>query len=110
LDDARGFRAALIAGDTKKTAELAKGWQCAGYRMTVFSRNEEKYAEDNVFHAKLYFNMPDALEQAGGNVITSEANFVPFVIEDRELVTGQNPMSDHELASKFIQALKRSAR
>ena len=75
--------------------------------MTVFSRSEEEYAEDNVFHSKLYFNMPDALEAAGGKVVNSKQNFVPFVIEDRELVTGQNPMSDHELATKFIQALER---
>ena len=36
--------------------------------MTVFSRSEEEFAEDNVFNAKLYFNMPDALEAAGGSV------------------------------------------
>jgi len=109
MDNAREFRAALIAGDKMKAAKLAKGWQYAGYRMTVFSRSEETFAEDNVFHAKLYFNMPDALEAAGGKVITSEADFVPHVVEDRELVTGQNPMSDHALAKKFIAALDRAA-
>jgi putative intracellular protease/amidase len=109
MDNAREFRSALIAGDNRKAAELAKGWQYAGYRMTVFSRSEEKFAEDNVFHAKLYFNMPDALEAAGGTVITTEADFVPHVIQDRELVTAQNPMSDHELAKKFIAALDQAA-
>lgn len=106
MDKAREFRAALIEGDQAKARELAKGWQYAGYRMTVFSRSEEEFAEDNVFKAKLYFNMPDALEAAGGEVITTAENFVSNVIVDRELVTGQNPMSDHELASKFIQALE----
>ena len=40
LDNAREFRAALIAGDKVKARELAKDWQYAGYRMTVFSRSE----------------------------------------------------------------------
>jgi len=109
MDNAREFRSALIAADSSKAAKLAKGWQYAGYRMTVFSRSEEKFAEDNVFHAKLYFNMPDALEAAGGTVITTEADFVPHVIQDRELVTAQNPMSDHELAKKFIAVLDQAA-
>src|SRR4051812_6369296 len=59
LDRAREFRAALIAGDKLGARELAKGWQYAGYRMTVFSRSEEAFAEENVFHKKLLFNMPD---------------------------------------------------
>ena len=61
----REFRAALIAGDAAKAKEWAKGWQYAGYRMTVFSETEEKVIEDNILHAKLYFNMPDALQIAG---------------------------------------------
>jgi len=109
MDNATEFRAALIDGDQAKARELAKGWQYAGYNMTVFSRSEEEYAEDNVFHAKLLFNMPDALEAAGGKVITTDQNFTSFVVVDRELVTAQNPMSDHELAAKFIKALGQQA-
>ena len=104
LPKAREFRAALIAGDKVKAHALADGWQYAGYRMTVFSRSEEEYAEDNVFHKKLIFNMPDALEAAGAEVINAD-NFTSFVVVDRELITAQNPMSDHELAAKFISAL-----
>jgi putative intracellular protease/amidase len=109
LDNAREFRAALIAGDQAKARELAKGWQYAGYRMTVFSRSEEEFAEDNVFHKKLTFNMPDALEAAGGNVVNTDRNFTSFAVVDRELVTAQNPMSDHELAAKFIELLAQAA-
>ncbi len=106
LENAREFRAALIDGDKVKARELAKGWQYAGYRMTVFSRGEEEFAEENVFHKKLIFNMPDALEAAGGHVVNTDQNFNPFVVVDRELVTAQNPMSDHELAAKFIEVLE----
>jgi putative intracellular protease/amidase len=109
MDGAREFRAALLAGDTDRAAKLASGWPYAGYRMTVFSRSEETFAEEQVFHAKLHFNMPDALEVAGAEVVTGPVDFKSHVVEDRELVTGQNPRSDHALAAKFIQALERSA-
>jgi len=34
--------------------------------MTAFSAIDEKVTEDQILHAKLYFNMPDALRTAGG--------------------------------------------
>jgi putative intracellular protease/amidase len=109
MPKAREFRAALIAGDDDKAAELAKGWQYAGYRMTVFSATEEKVIEDQILHAKLFFNMPDALRTAGGRVSTSAIDFEPNVIVDRELITGQNPRSDHPIASALIAALERAS-
>jgi len=108
MPHAREFRAALIAGDTAKAIEWAKGWQYAGYRMTVFSDTEEKVIEDHILHAKLYFNMIDALKAAGGEVIKGQIDFEPHVIEDRELITGQNPRSDHPIAAKLVQALNRA--
>ncbi len=101
---AREFRAALIAGDRAKAAELAKGWPYAGYEMTVYSASEEKPIEDNILHGKLYFNMPDALNTAGAKVTTGP-DFAPHVVVDRELITGQNPKSDHPIAAKLIEAL-----
>jgi len=35
-------------------AELAKGWQYSGYKMTVFLSTEEKVIEEHILHAKLY--------------------------------------------------------
>jgi putative intracellular protease/amidase len=109
MPKAREFRAALIAGDKAKAAELAKGWQYAGYRMTVFSASEEKVVEDQILHDKLFFNMPDALTAAGGIVTTTPTDFAPYVVVDQELITGQNPRSDHPIAEKFIEALDRAA-
>src|SRR5262249_5242787 len=80
------FRAALIAGDPDKAKEWAKGWQYAGYKMTVFSASEEKVIEDNILHAKIYFDMPFALGLAGGKVSTTPTDFEPYVVEDRELI------------------------
>jgi putative intracellular protease/amidase len=109
LPQAKEYRAALIAGDISKASELAKGWQYAGYKMTVFSASEEKPIEDQILHGRLYFNMPDALRMAGGDVATNPVDFSPHIIEDRELITGQNPRSDHPLAEKLIAALERAA-
>jgi putative intracellular protease/amidase len=108
MPNARQFRAALIAGDRVKASELAKGWQYVGYKMTVFSATEEKVIEDNILHAKLYFNMPDALRTAGADVSTTPVDFEPFVVEDRELITGQNPRSDKSIAARLLQALARA--
>jgi putative intracellular protease/amidase len=102
---ARDFRAALIAGESAKAAEYARGWPYAGYRMTVFSASEERIAEDNLLHGRLYFDMPEALQAAGGDVTTDPVDFAPNVVVDRELITGQNPSSDHLTAAKLIEAL-----
>jgi len=104
LPHAREFRAALIAGDENKAKEWAQGWQYAGYNMTIFSASEEKWVENDILHAKMYFNMPYALKTAGGEVSTGP-DFAPNVIVDRELITGQNPQSDHAIAAKLIEAL-----
>ncbi len=107
MPHASEFRAALVAGDVAKAKELAKGWPYAGYKMTIFSNSEEKIVEDHL-KAKLYFYMVDALEIAGGDVITNSVDFEPNVIWDRELITGQNPRSDHPLAATFVAALDQS--
>jgi putative intracellular protease/amidase len=109
LPHSREFRASLIAGDEAKAKEWAKGWQYAGYKMTIFSVGEEKWVEDNILHAKIYFNMPYALSTAGGDVKNEMTDFKPYVIVDRELITGQNPKSDHPIAAKLIEALERVA-
>ena len=98
----------MISGAISKASELAKGWQYAGYKMTVFSASEEKPIEEQILHGKLYFNMPDALRRAGGDVTTDPVDFSPHVVEDRELITGQNPRSDHPIATKLIKALNRA--
>ncbi|MBL6081107.1 hypothetical protein JMJ56_24180 [Belnapia sp. T18] len=90
-----------------KAAEYAQGWIYADYRMTVFSASEEKIAEGALLHGKLYFDMPEALEAAGGKVSTNPVDFAPYVVVDRELITGQNPSSDHQLAAQMVEALDR---
>ncbi|MBL6081938.1 DJ-1/PfpI family protein [Belnapia sp. T18] len=102
------FRAALIAGDKARAAKYAQGWVYADCRMTVFSASEERIAEGALLHGKLYFDMPKALEAAGGRVTTNPVDFAPSVVVDRELITGQNPSSDHQLAAQMVEVLNRS--
>jgi len=108
LPEAAAYRAALIAGDTAKAATLGKDWIYAGYGMTVFSATEEKIAEEHLLGGELYFDMERALKTAGGDVSVTATNFAPNVVVDRELITGQNPSSDHQLATALVDALERA--
>ena len=109
MPEAKAFRAALIDGNEKRAAELAKGWQYAGYNMTIFSNSEEKWVENDILHAPMRFHVVDALKIAGANVTTNPVDFEPYVIEDRELITGQNPRSDHLISKKLLEVLERAA-
>lgn len=109
MPSAREYRAALIARDFAGAGVLADGWIYAGYRMTVYTKSEEKPIEDNILHGKLYFDMPHALEIAGATVSRGAVDFAPNVVVDRELITGQNPRSDHPVARALVEALERRA-
>jgi putative intracellular protease/amidase len=103
--DPKAFRAALVAGDDAAAAKAAGDWPYRGYRMTIFSASEEAVAEAHILKAKLHFDMPRALTAAGGIVETGAENFAPYVVTDRELITGQNPASDQPIARAFVEAL-----
>ena len=109
MPHAREFRAALVAGHVEKAKEWAKGWQYAGYKMTIFSNSEEKWVERDILYAAMYFHVVDASKIAGGDVTTGAVDFEPNAIVDRELITGQNPRSDHLIGEKLVQALERVA-
>lgn len=107
MPKARSFRQALVDDNREAAKEAAAGWQYAGYRMTIFSRDEEKYAEEVLLDgAKVPFYPTTALEIAGAEVET-RGFFEPNVVQDRELITGQNPPSDHAIAELFVKALDR---
>ena len=72
---------------------------------TVFSNKEEAFAENEYFKGHLKFYAADALAVAGGIVINNDGLFVANVVRDRELITGQNPPSDREIAETLLRAL-----
>ena len=82
-------------------------WPYKGYRLTVFSNVEEKIGEDaNTFGGKMIFYPEDALSKAGGDINNNEKPWQVNVVTDRELITGQNPMSGHAFTEVFITSLK----
>ncbi|MDD4974562.1 MAG: type 1 glutamine amidotransferase domain-containing protein [Bacteriovorax sp.] len=103
LPRAQEYRRALVEGNRTAAREVAKNWQYAGYNMTVFSDDEEKISEKEM-QGEVQFYVADALTLAGGFVENASV-FKPFVVRDRELITGQNPASDLELAKAVVKAI-----
>jgi putative intracellular protease/amidase len=109
MPKAEEFRQALVDGDAEAAKATAAGWQYDGYRMTVFSNDEEKWAEQNILDGdQVLFYPADALTAAGGNVETKGV-FESHVVQDRELITGQNPFSDAAFSQLLVRALDRAS-
>jgi putative intracellular protease/amidase len=106
--DPVAFHAAMVAGDTAKAQSVANGWIYTGYRMAVFSTAEERSAEGNQLGGKVRFYPAEALAQAGGRVEVA-GDWRSQVVQDRELITGQNPFSDGELSRLLVAALDKAS-
>jgi putative intracellular protease/amidase len=90
------------------SARDANGWVYSGYRMTAFSTKEEKQeepGEDNVLGGFVKQYPDEALDAAGGRVVVRARKWQSNVVVDRELITGQNPFSDHEFADALLKSL-----
>ena len=82
-------------------------WPYAGYDMTVVSDLEERVAENFFLKGRVPFAYPEtALRQAGANVHTKTLIMKSQVIQDRELITGQNPYAAREFGQVFAKAVK----
>ena len=104
LADANSFTRSLIANDGRANG-LAKGWPYAGYRLTVFSTGEEQALEGaNGLGGYVQFYPVNALAEAGAHVDTV-ANWHSNVIVDRELITGQQPMSAPAFGDALVEKL-----
>ena len=101
LDQAEPFVAQLEAGG--KTA--AKGWIYAGYRMTVISNTEEEAGKGYLNGGVMKLTPQTALELAGGKY-SSGPNWAPYLVTDRELITGQNPASAVGVADLLLARLQ----
>jgi putative intracellular protease/amidase len=107
LKDPMAYRQALVDKDFQKAAGIGKDWIYSGYRMTIFSNAEE----DDALKAKkqkLPFYVADGLSFSGAKLLKSPVLWAPFVVRDRELITGQNPASDHALADTLVKVLSSS--
>ncbi|HUK40172.1 MAG TPA: type 1 glutamine amidotransferase domain-containing protein [Candidatus Acidoferrales bacterium] len=93
---------ALKAGDNEGAQKKAQGWIYAGYKMTIFSTAEEQQREPLEIRGKVLFYPDFALRTAGGDV-SVVAPWGSYAMQDRELISGQNPFSDQALL-KLLQA------
>ena len=105
LPNSKEFVAALAAGDAAGAQAKAKGWIYAGYKMTIFSTAEEQQREPLEIHGKVLFYPDVDLRTAGGEVSVA-APWKSYVLQDRELISGQNPFSDQELLNLLLPALE----
>jgi putative intracellular protease/amidase len=96
--------AALSAGDIAGAHAKAQGWIYSGYKMTIFSTAEEQQREPLEIGGKVLFYPDFALQTAGGDV-SVVAPWGSYVLQDRELITGQNPFSDEALLNLLLPAL-----
>src|SRR6185437_3898196 len=94
----------LAAGDAAGAQAKAKGWIYAGYKMTIFSTAEEQQREPLEIHGKVLFYPDVALRTAGGDVSVT-APWKSYALQDRELISGQNPFSDEALLKLLLPAL-----
>ena len=72
--------------------------------MTIFSTAEEQQREPLEIGGKVLFYPDFALRTAGGDV-SVVAPWKSYVLQDRELISGQNPFSDEALLKLLLPAL-----
>jgi putative intracellular protease/amidase len=95
---------ALAAGDAVGARTKAQSWIYSGYKMTIFSTAEEQQREPLEIGGKVLFYPDFALSTAGGDVSVA-APWKSYVLQDRELISGQNPFSDEALLKLLLLAL-----
>ncbi len=100
---AKGKPTALICHGPIALLSAKEGdrWPYAGYKMTVFSDSEEKQSH---LAAHLRYSVEAELKKNGG-VYQGGKDWQPTVVEDRELITAQNPMSSADLAKALLEKL-----
>lgn len=79
------------------------GWPLAGYRMTAFSHAEELVRVD--IAGRLPFVLQLELERLGARYEKARYIWDSHVVEDRNLITGQNPYSSAALADRLVTRL-----
>src|SRR5207249_1504823 len=104
LPNASEVIGALKAGDAAGARAKAQDWIYSGYKMTIFSTAEEQQREPIEIGGKVFFYPDFALRAAGGDV-SVVAPWKSYVLQDREVISGQNPFSDEALLKLLLPAL-----
>lgn len=79
-------------------------WLFRGYRMTAYSNAEESTGSPAA--RGLPFYLQDALTNGGARYSSADNLWAPHVVDDRLVVTGQNPASSAPLARQVLLHLE----
>lgn len=94
------FVARLEAGQAMPRPQ----WIYAGYRMTVISNVEEAQAQ-GMLNGEMKLLPQTGLEAAGADYRSNAKPWTSHVVQDRELVTGQNPASAADVGKVLLKRL-----
>jgi putative intracellular protease/amidase len=100
---------------TLVTAPVINGhWIYEGYKVTAISRTTEFVNEDvpglRVIDGHVGEYPSEILKNAGANYVFEKIPFIPFVVEDRELLTGQDPFAAGLMGKRFVEKLNREVK
>jgi putative intracellular protease/amidase len=101
IPDARGYVTQLEAGQRPQPAQ----WIYKGYKMTAFTNEEEEQAKGFLGGGQMKLFPQDGLVAAGANFVEAKP-WSENVVEDRELISGQNPQSAKAVALAMLKKLR----
>jgi putative intracellular protease/amidase len=102
VPDARGFVTALESG---KQPAAPANWIYKGYKVTAFTDAEEEQAKGFLGGGHMKLFPQDGLVAAGANFVEAKPWSVN-VVEDREVISGQNPQSAKAVALAMLTKMK----
>lgn len=98
-----GHGAIALAYDLKPD----EPWAYADYQMTCTPEAVDRLREADLFAGEPLIRVNELLENMGGMVLFDEFPDKGFIVEDRELITGQDPSSSKPVALSLIGKLNR---
>jgi putative intracellular protease/amidase len=102
MPDAKGFTMKLAQGATPTQPK----WIYSGYKVTVFTNDEEEASKAQLGGGEMKFYPQTALQKAGLQ-FSKAANWQGNMVTDRELITGQNPASASLVGKELLARLQK---
>jgi len=101
IPDAKGYVAKLEAGQRPQPSQ----WIYKGYKMTAFTNEEEEQAKGFLNGGQMKLFPQDGLVAAGASFVEAKP-WSANVVEDRELISGQNPQSAKAVAEAMLKKMR----
>lgn len=101
IPDARGYVGKLEAGQRQQPPQ----WIYQGYKMTAFTNEEEEQAKGFLNGGQMKLFPQDGLTAAGAQFVEARP-WSENVVQDRELISGQNPQSAKAVALAMLKKMR----